>query len=171
MISGSKQRFAIEAEVDAADLPSIWGRFRFWLCGRPVGDWEDRCALQASYNWLRDFAQLAVNRIEPSVANLDASEVFRLLVNPVLGPGGIADPRKQPIPFAYERFHITHLGMSSFDPYVMVLVKDANGSERCLWRKHGEDEIQECRFDPGEMESVAVEFCDAFEAQFLRTTH
>jgi hypothetical protein len=100
-------------------------------------------------------------------ALIDRDEVFRLVVNPVFGPGGIADPRKQPIPFAYERFHITHLGMSSFDAYVVVLVKDADGAERCLWRKHGDENIHDCWLAAGEMERVAAEFCNEFEKTYL----
>ncbi len=169
MLVGNKERFAIEAEPQAFDLPWIWGRFRFWLGGQTVGNWDDAAALQACFSWLRDFSRAPPQCTEPTVFELESEEVFRLLVTPVLGPGGIADPGRQPIPYAYERFHITHLGMSSFDPYVLVLVKNAVGAERCLWRKHDEEELHECRLLAGEMEKVAADFCEAFESQFMQT--
>lgn len=166
MLAGTKERFAIEAEPEAMEGNWIFGRFRFWICGREVGDWNDCTALQYCVSWLKEFAQAPSGRVEASVVHRSPGEIFELIVTPAIGPRGIADPRRQPIPFAYERFHITHIGMSSFDNFVIILVKDTTGDERCLWQKHGEEQIYDCWFSAGEMERVALEFCNMFEAQF-----
>jgi hypothetical protein len=166
MLVGAKERFAIEAEPETIDGEWVLGRFRFWLCGREVGDWSDTTALQHCCRWLRRFEQNPPDCTDPAVARLGAGEVFEMIVDPVFGSPSIANPALQPIPYAYERFHITHLGMSSFDDYVVVLVKNLDGVERCLWRK-GAGEILECALAPSEMEAVAREFCDAFEARYV----
>jgi len=167
MIVGRKERFAIEAEPEDFQDDWILGRFRFWLCGHEVGDWDDSAALQMCYGWLRKFGQQPPDCTEPEIARKSPEEIFSLLVDPVMSPGGTADPARQPIPNAYERFHISYLGMSSCDTFTVLLIKGDDGTERCLWRKHGKSEIHYCWLSPGEMENVAREFCDAFEARFI----
>lgn len=89
-------------------------------------------------------------------------EVFRLVYDPVMagGESGLEQVRD-----AYSRFHISHLGMSSFERFDLLLLKDANGSERCLWRVAGMKDIFECRLWRNEMETAAAEFCAWFETQ------
>ena len=45
------------------------------------------------------------------------------------------------------------------------LVKDRHGGERRLWREHRSIEIGECNLWRNEMETVAAQFCDAFERE------
>lgn len=60
--------------------------------------------------------------------------------------------------------------MSSLELYDVLLLKDANGGERCLWRKTGDDQaIRDSRLWRNEMESVAGEFCDQFERELSGT--
>lgn len=168
MLVGNKARFAIEADPQTIEGEWILGGFRFWLCGCEVGNWSECTALQYCFAGLRAFSRDSVARAEPSIAHIEGREIFELVVGPVMAPKGIADPQRQPIPFSYERFHLTHLGMSSFDDFVIVLVKDADGAERCLCRRLGEDEILDCWLAPGEMEQVAERFCDLFEAKYMK---
>jgi hypothetical protein len=58
--------------------------------------------------------------------------------------------------------------MSSFELFDVLLIKGAQGGERCLWRKAGDDRIIECRLWRNEMETVAQEFCDTFEKEALK---
>jgi len=166
MLVGDVNRFAIEADPETVDGSWILGRFRFWIGGCAVGDWDDCAALQYCFDGLRAFSQSVLDRVEPIVAHSTPEEVFALIVAPVLGTPGVADPRRQPIPFSYERFHITQLGASSFDNLVVVLVKDAVGAERCLWMNHDEREIRAFWLAAGEMERVAAMFCELFETSF-----
>lgn len=156
MIAGLKERFAIEAEVSSVTDGWILGRFRFWLCGEPVGNWEDSAALNACANWLSDFAAKPCNRYEPSLVGLSAQEAFQR------GYDAAMQDDVPKIENAYSRFFISQLGMSSFDRYDILLLKDAEGMERCLWRCR-EDAICECCLNPNEMESVAAQFCEIFE--------
>ena len=159
MLVGNRERFAIEAEPEAPSYNWIFGRFRFWLGGHPVGNWEDAADLKGCLHWLRDFAENPRDRYDPRLDDLEPHAVFQLIYDPVVGPDGIANPAEQPIPYSYSRFHITHLGMSSFDRFDLLQLKDEDGAERCLWRAAGNDKIFECRLSRNEMEGVAAEFC------------
>ncbi len=167
MIAGIPERFAIEAEPRDAANGWIWGGFRFWIGSLAVGNWDDATALHLCWGWLRKFYSQPQECTEPVVASSSVENVFRLIVDPVFGLDGVADPAKQPIPFAYERFHISYLGMSSFDSFVVLLVKDVVGNERCLWKKSTCGTIREQWLHPGEVERVAEEFCGRFAAQYL----
>jgi hypothetical protein len=166
MLVGIKERFAIEAEPDSFIDGWILGRFRFWIGGCEVGNWNDIADLKGCYAWLRDFEQIPRKRYEPSLSDLSAQEVFRKVFDPVM-PGGISHPDELPITNSYHRFHISHLGMSSFERFDILLLTDEHGAEWCMWRRVGIPSIAECRLRPGEMESVAKAFCDLFEAKYL----
>lgn len=163
MIVGTKDRFAIEAEPDEAEGGWVLGRFRLWLDGEPVGNWDDAADLKGCVGWLRDFATVPRDRFEPSLDGVEAEQVFRRVYDPVMT--GAIDGT--PIRDAYARFHISHLGMSALERYDILLVKDAGGGERCLWRKAGENQIRECRLWRNEMETTAAEFCSRFDQETL----
>ena len=165
ILVGNPERFAIETELEPPSGDWIYGRFRFWLGGIPVGNWEDATDLKGCVSWLRDFARNPRDRHEPRLWHLLPGDVFRLAFDPAIESGGIADPAKQPIPHAFSRFHISHLGMSSFDRFDLILIKDEHGSERCLWRYAEAPEIHECILSKNEMEGVAEDFCDQFELE------
>ena len=161
MIAGRKDRFAIEAEPQEELDGWLFGWFRFWLCGQPVGDWEDSADLRGCVRWLRDFANVRRDRYEPALVSLSAAEVFRSVYDPVMAEGN----SRSSFADAYARFHISHIGMSSFERFDILLLYDVHGSERCLWRRANATEIAECRLWRNEMESVASEFCDLFEQE------
>jgi hypothetical protein len=161
MITGRQERFAIEADLQEQLDGWVLGHFRFWLCGQPVGNWDDSADLRGCVRWLRDFATVTRDRYEPALAAAPAEEVFRCLYDPVMGAGSSSTPYKD----AFARFHISHIGMSSFEHFDILLLYDAHGGERCLWRVAGATKIEECRLWRNEMESVAKEFCDLFERE------
>jgi hypothetical protein len=167
MIAGRQERFAIEAEPQQQVDGWLLGRFRFWLCGRPVGDWDDWADLRGCVRWLRDFASVPRDRYEPSLAAAPPEKVFRYLYDPVMGDGTSSTPFDD----GFARFHISHIGMSSFEQFDMLLLHDAHGGERCLWRRAGTDAIEECRLWRSEMERVAKEFCDLFEKEIATMNH
>jgi hypothetical protein len=167
VIIGSKSRFAIEAEPDSFVDNWILGHFRFWVDGAEVGDWDDTADLKGCWWWLRDFCSNPRDRFDSSLLGVDAGGVFRLLYDAVMAPGGIANPEAQPVPNAAPRFHLSHLGMSSFEQFDLLLVKDEIGRERLLWRKAGSSLIHEFTFEPNEMEEVAGRFCDQFEKTYI----
>ena len=167
MIVGDRSRFAIEAEPDSFVEGWILGHFRFWIDGKDVGDWDDAADLKGCLWWLKDFQRNPWDRFDASLVGLDPCHIFRLLYDTVMAPGGIANPEEQPVPNAYPRFHLSHLGMSSFEQFDLLLVKDEAGRERLLWRKADSAVIHEFTFEPNEMEVVAGQFCDQFEKLYI----
>lgn len=167
MIVGDKNRFAIEAEPESFPERWILGRFRFWINGKEVGDWDDVADLKGCCWWLRDFQSNPRDRFDASLVGLAADDIFRLLYDAVFGPNAVVDPEEQPIPNAMPRFHLSNLGMSSFEQFDLLLVKDEAGRERFLWRKAGSSLIHEFFLEPNEMELVAAQFCDQFASLYL----
>jgi hypothetical protein len=164
MIAGRKDRFAIEAEVEEIVDGWVLGHFRFWLCGRLVGDWEDSADLRGCVRWLRDFFENPRDRFEADLVDLPAGEVFKRVYDRPMGRSthGSSAPEVQN---AFARFHISHLGMSSFERFDVLLLKDEHGAERCLWRQVGDDRINDCHLWRNEMEGVAIEFCNMFDRE------
>ena len=164
MIIGNQERFAIEADIEQQVDGWVLGRFRFWMCGRPVGSWDDSVDLKGCVRWLRDLHEGGRDRYEPGLYPLSPEEVFRRVFDPVMaGSADRAHPMR--VEDAYGRFHISHLGMSSFDRIDLLLLKDEQGAERCLWREAGSGQIVECHLWRNEMERVAAEFCERFERE------
>jgi hypothetical protein len=162
LLVGDPRRFAIEASPDPPIDGWILGRFRFWVGGASVGDWEGATDLKGCANWLREFATPNKDgRLAPALDDLDAAAAFAALHASAFGDE--ADPRKQPVPYALSRFNLDRLGMSSFDDYEIYMWVTSAGHERCLWRRTGDPSVHEMTLDPGEMERVAGEFAAAFE--------
>src|SRR6187200_916318 len=124
MIAGDPERFAIEAEVEERIDNFVLGHFRFWMCGRPVGDWRDSADLLGCLHWLKDFHDEPPNRYEPGLWDLPPGEVFRLLYDPVMAGSNAVPVHEAPVPNAYSRFHIAYLGMSSLDWFHVLLLTD-----------------------------------------------
>ena len=162
MIEGDRQRFAIEGAVEERIDEWVLGHLRFWICGNAVGNWNDSVDLRGILGWLKDFEVNARSRYEPGLFELPGREVFRRVYDPVMANSKLAQPV---IPDAYSRFHISHLGMSAFDRYDLLLLTDEHGAERCLWRASGSEEIHECFLWRREMERVAGRFCVRLEPE------
>ncbi|MDP3279190.1 MAG: Imm42 family immunity protein [Deltaproteobacteria bacterium] len=161
MIAGNRERFAIEAEIEECIDGFTLGHLRFWICGRAVGDWEDSVDLLGCLRWLKDFRDHPRKRFEPGLWHLPAGEVFRRVYDPVMA--GAKSASESCVPDAYARFHISHLGMSSFNRFDLLLLEDEHGAERCLWREAATEDLHECYLKSFEMESVAGEFCEQLE--------
>lgn len=160
MIAGIRDRFAIEAEVDERFDDMVCGHIRFWLNGLAVGNWADFAHLTACANWLQEFVDNRRDRYEPGLWALPPREVFRLVYDPVMR-SGVSGRVRDP----YARFFISHLGMSSFERFDLLLLKDGNGSERCVWREGDDGDIHDCYLRPNEMEDVAREFLERFGSE------
>jgi hypothetical protein len=132
MIVGNPQRFAIDAEPEDPVDGWIFGRFRFWLGATPVGNWDDAADLLGCVKWLEDFTSNPRNRLEPRLEGLSATELIRILYDDYMTlpyqPGVDACD----IPDIFSRFHISRLGMSSFDAVDLLLVSTSDGHDRCV---------------------------------------
>jgi hypothetical protein len=159
MISiGDTNQFAIQCEFTAEEKGWIFGRFRFVLRNKCCGDWNDETDLRGCASWLLDFVENPRNRYEPDLLTLPAIEVFDRTVKSVMGSAPGEHRSTELYPNTFSRFHISHLGMSSFNCFTVILIED-QFQQRCLWRKVTSSEIHDCRFESGLMQSVARGFC------------
>lgn len=153
MIIGDKNRFAVEWKVTTTTSNWIYGYFFFYINGNKVGNSDEISNdLKGCRNWIRDFVDIPRDRYEPDLFYMPKEDVFDRLA-------GISS-ESESLRFydsVFSRFHISYLGMSSFDEWTILLVKDEDGGERCIWR-HLEGEIGDAYFGKNELESVLSGF-------------
>jgi hypothetical protein len=129
MIVGNSQRFAIEVEPEEILDGWLLGRFRFWIGGEAIGNWDDAADLRGCARWLAEFAAHPKDRYERQFDRASAEEIMRA----VCDERGVRDnPLVEDVD---GRFYISRLGMSSFDAVDLLLVFTADGGERCIWRE------------------------------------
>ena len=155
MIFGDKKIFAIECELTDRIDDWVYGYIVFWFCGQPVGDWDDSTDLKGCLSWLKNFASEARNRFEPELEWADKDTAFEWLYESVMHKNGenpINTPKFEDV---FSRFHIAHLGMSSFDRFDLILIEQPHSKQRCLWRHESNNEVHECYIPEGEMQKIA----------------
>ena len=165
MIIGDKQKFAVEINVlDTVD-GWIFGVLLFWIAGIVVGDPEEKTVdLKGCINWVRDFLGNARNRKEDELFEMDKKRAFLLLCPSVIQGNQDTEFVKGKYEDAFSRFHISHLGMTSFDDVNILLVENSSGSQRCIWQQ-GENEVQDATFEEGEIRAVMTDLVQWFDME------
>jgi len=167
MIIGDKNTFAIELTVKERVNGWDFGVFLIWVCGHLIGDAEDSSVdTKGCVNWLRDFLTRQVCRFELGLFSMEKSEVWKRLVNPVLVN---KDNEKEFYENTFERFHISHIGMSSFDRFTVILVCDEDRNHRVLWQC-GDGLIMDGRIQAGYIESTVEQVVEGFALDSPRST-
>jgi hypothetical protein len=171
IVAGNREEFAVMAEINGQYPDFLYGSFQFQFHGESCGNWEDEAHLNACYGWLREFSQTSMPRFEAGLLDVSCVEIFHRLVKPVLV--GMRDDDGS-VPEIYNgtfaRFHITHIGMSSFDGFVVVLIENSD-AQRCVWAKCDDwlaGIIKEAVYPSGYMQRVAGEFCELFKMEALK---
>ncbi|WP_266160138.1 Imm42 family immunity protein [Dyella silvatica] len=157
MLVGDKSECAVDIKIENNFDGWVFGTYLLWVRGIPIGDdYDNSVDLKGCWNWMRDFVTYPENRYEPDLYDMDKRQVYLRLATSVL-------PNENPSGFAKEvyedttsRFHIDHIGMSSFNRYILLLVKDEKGMERLVWRESYGD-IQDVYLSAGQLESVFAE--------------
>lgn len=156
MLVGNKQRFAVELEILDEIDGWVFGTFIFWIQGIAIGDPEDNAVdLKGCINWLRGYLENPSNRVDPELYVLNKDTAYSRLCDSVLAGGGNQVLKEEFLQF-YSRFHISHIGMSSFDSVTIVLLENGQGGARCIW-KQGSQEAQDAFLDIGEINQVFKE--------------
>jgi len=154
MIAGDKNQFAVQIDIEDSVDGWIFGTYLFWVKGSPVGQVNDHAVdLKGCLNWMRDFIAGHRNRFEPELYGMDKEKLYTCLARSVLArqnPGGFA---REVYEDTFSRFHISHIGMSSFDNVTVFLVKDEEGMERLIWRT-GEGGVEDAYLAKNAMEDA-----------------
>jgi len=162
MLAGSKEEFGIEIQLVQTLDDWTYGRFAFWLDNHLVGDWSDESVdLNACMEWLRDFVEHSRDRYEPGLFTMNKDAAYRALCDGVIIQDSDADSKIERYDSTFSRFHISHLGMSSFEHVTLLLVEDEVGRQRCIWQQRSQ-EVQEAFLPPVCMQRIASECVTRF---------
>ena len=163
IITGNRQLFAIVAEITQDPNDWILGSFQFVFHGESCGNWEDEADLRGCHSWLKDFSEKPRNRFEPELLVLPPSIVIERLVRPVVNRSDHARMQEY-YADTFSRFHIAHLGMSSFDRVNMVLIENSE-QQRCVWEDILGEDPHDDVFPAGHMQQIAAAFCKLLESE------
>jgi len=94
-------------------------------------------------------------RFEPNLYEMEKNKVFFSLCSPVLVKYKNIF-LKEKYRDTFSRFHISHIGMSSFNTVTMVLVTNEKRDFRFLWQQR-EEEIQEAYVTRDNLKKVACQ--------------
>jgi hypothetical protein len=154
MLIGDKNKFAVQITVEGAIDGWILGSYLLWACGTSIGDKSDYSVdLRGCRNWMRDFIEKHRDRYGPGLYEMDKVQAYVRLASAVLpgeNPSGFAQEMYDD---TFSRFHISHIGMSSFDNVTLLMVKNEKGMERLVWRS-GDEEIKDAYLEAGEVERI-----------------
>jgi hypothetical protein len=163
---GNMQQFAIEITVGQVVDEWVFGTFLFWVGGVSVGNQSDTSVdLNGCIRWLGELASDPRERYEPGLFLKSNDEIWRLLVRPVLASFGTEEEEAYPNTFG--RFHISHVGMSSFDGFTILLLNDEKGRERLLWQCGSGKVMSKC-LGVGTVESVSMDAVAWFRNELAR---
>lgn len=130
----------------------LYGNFLLLLRGNFIGNVnDDYVDLKGCINWLSDFVVNPQDRYAPELMLPPKEVVWQLIVTPVFEAVETIE-----YPDSSSRFHISRLGMSSFDQVTLVMFNDGRMHERILWQQ-GKDEIREFIAPIGSLEVAAKE--------------
>jgi len=157
IVCGDPSRFAVKWEATFPGEQPI-GRFALVVMGDEVGDFSDNgTSLIGCYNWTADLLHHVRDRFEPGLFEMDRGQAFETLVHPVFGHYYGVECPPEPYADIYGRFHIQHIGMTSMEKFVLLLIQNEQGESRLIWQEdYGE--IREACFDAGEVEDVLADF-------------
>jgi Immunity protein 42 len=163
-IFGDKSQFAVSVEFlyKYEENSKTYGHFAFWANSQQIGNWDDVCDLTGVVHWCRQFVNTPVNRFEPTLALLSKEKVFATVYDPqmVYKVTNLAPSFVMPRPRT--RFDISHLGMSSFNDFVAVLLLQTKTNDRLLWVDFDDKSIYEAILPLGIVSKTVVEFLEGF---------
>lgn len=165
MFVGDKSLFAVEWSVSDVVDGWVFGNFLFWIRGSAVGNPDDGSVdLLAVTRWVKAFLTEPKDRFEDGLFDMPREQAYEWLAASVLFHEDPENRVEERYPDTFARFHITHIGMSSFDAVTLLLVTDKDGNERCIW-KDGSHHIVDACLPASEIERVLSQFLLQFDPQ------
>ena len=157
---GNPTEFGLEVTLRERSGRWCFGTLLLHVCGEAIGDPDDYADLRGCMNWLGSIEPTSDKRRAPSLESAEPAEVFRRLCDDVMAGTDVPTPA---FPDAYARFHISHVGMSSWRRYHVLLMKLEDGRNRLLWREsYGAP--RDAIIPRGLMDEVISECCEGMQA-------
>lgn len=146
MIFGDPQAVSIDISPTETIGTWIYGSFLLRLGDGTVGDEHDFTDLNGCVNWLTDLVTSPRDRCAPELMTGSNDYVWQRLV--------VEPNQKVELYEAFSRFHISHIGMSSFNQVTLVLLNDGKNWERYVWQQRNEP-IHDHRAPLGSLKDAA----------------
>jgi len=160
MIFGNRDDLAIEISIVQTVDSWVFGKFLLWINSSQIGDELDEAVdLKGCVNWLSDFVEATRNRCEPELVNCSLKEAWIEIEIPAVGL-----EYESKYSDSFSRFHISHIGMSSFDSVVVALVNDGLTKERFIWQS-GRASVDEYTCQLGSLANVSKEVIAWFQGE------
>jgi hypothetical protein len=164
---GNISEFAIEADLIGIHSKWIYGHLRFYVAGKPIGDFEDSSDLATSARWGRDFLRASPRRTRSDLDEVSTSAVFDLLygryvVSMRADPGAAQPPQHAPATEAWDRdpYLLDEVGESALrDKHALVVVRRRDGADRVIVRDYDGDGLFESLVTAGCVDTVVGEYC------------
>ncbi|MFA5448777.1 MAG: Imm42 family immunity protein [Sphaerochaeta sp.] len=170
MIVMNPHESTFEAHFEVKQIIEGWalGTFFIEIDGIWIGNrLDDSVDLKGGIRWWRDLVSNPKDRYEPGLYDESKERVFSLLAASVLVHEDKSGLLTEHYVDTFSRFHISQIGMSSFDDVTMLFLKNERGLERLVW-KVGEGSVCEAYFSEGKIESVLSESIDSLERAINR---
>jgi hypothetical protein len=160
MLFGDKDTFAIEAEMLEIYDKWTYGRLRFWIGGRPVGDFEDTSDLAGSARWGRTFLAASPRRTRPDLDQTSCEGVYATLHGRFVQPSSAAADKGWPGPWEREPFLLDEVGESALrDKFSIIAVRRGDGSERIVVSSFDDECVWEVAVAPGACDRTIESYC------------
>ena len=166
MIFGNTVDFAIKVDIEECINSWVFGQFLFYVAGETIGNANDSTDLLGCRRWLRDFLMRPKAAADEGLARLSPGEFFATVYDPAMVQ---RDWRSAKYPDAFRRFSISHVGMSSFNRFDVLLVGLPGGGHRLLWRE-GESEARSRDLGPGVFCRTVSDCLQWMDATFPKST-
>jgi Immunity protein 42 len=157
MMVGVQSEFAIEYELlDRADT-FVYGRFRFWIGGLAVGDWDEICTMGALLHSASVFLKFAGER-RITAAGASSREMWDYITqvsisdNPTLLHLAIEGRFRQ-------RYLLSEVSDDSVGLHYQILVIDIDNHQKIMWQPLAEsNHLREIDVASGTVDSVLSTF-------------
>jgi hypothetical protein len=162
---GNEHSIAVDYELLNVAEDWVFGRFCLFIGGMFVGDRDDVSVdLKGCRNWLVDFCTHARDRFEPGLMQAPKQQIFLQLAASVLVEQGASCFGGESYRDTFSRFHLSHLGMSSFNNVTLLLMRDQRDGARFIWQS-ADDEVQAAEVAYSEVVRVFASAAEAMSTE------
>lgn len=147
---------SISIKITISETIDDWTFGGFYILtagGKKIGNPDDMSVdIKGCMHWIEDFIQRPRDRYEPGLFEMDKKQVYSKLATPVLVCEGSSDNCEEIYRDTYARFHISHIGMSSFELQTILLIQNQQGCSRIIWGSSA-DTLQELNILTSDLEA------------------
>jgi hypothetical protein len=158
MIIGEKSCFAVEWDVVSTFDNFVYGHFRFWIEGEPIGDWNEEAVLGVLIHSATVFLKFKGKRHLAAAECMNSEQLWCYVDR----YSHSDDPVEMKIALEGNyraRFLVHEIADDSVATVCkIILVDQMNGDQRLLWKYNGSASVREIRCSKLVVDGVIEEF-------------